>query len=60
MNYNKLIDEFNNWISQRLESFQLNDDVYINYIHGIFEEEGTPIQEKVEGILEFLIAATVC
>ena len=53
------MEEFNNWLSSALESLSLNDEAYVGYIGGIMEEDTSTTDEKVEGIVDFLQAATV-
>jgi hypothetical protein len=51
--------DFETWLGGALEPFGLNDEVYVSYVQGIMEEPTTPVEEKIEGIVEFLSSATV-
>lgn len=50
---------FNEWLNSNLETIGLNDEVYSSYVQGIMEEQTSTTEEKVEGIIDFLQAATV-
>lgn len=51
--------EFEKWLNEALAPLGLNDEVYVNYVQGIMEESTTPVDDKIEGIVDFLAAATV-
>jgi hypothetical protein len=54
-----IIKQFVDWLGPALDKFSLNDEVYTGYIQGIMEEQTSTIDEKAEGIVDFLAAATV-
>lgn len=50
---------FLQWLEHHLNTLQLGDDVFVEYIHGMLDEESMSAEEKVESIETFLAAAAV-
>ena len=49
---------FDSWLSEKLRSLQLDEDVFLDYLKGVLEEDSTS-EEKVETIDNILQGATV-
>ena len=49
---------YDSWLSEKLRSLQLDEDVFVDYLKGVLEEDSTS-EEKVETIDNILQGATV-
>ena len=49
---------YDSWLSEKLRSLQLDEDVFLDYLKGVLEEDSTS-EEKVETIDNILQGATV-
>lgn len=54
--YDKVITD---WLKNHLQTFDLTDVVYFDYVFGIIQEDSTTDEDKLTGIMEFLSSATV-
>lgn len=52
--------EFSTWLQAHLDSVELGDEVFVDYVTNILREDSMDKEEKASSIQTFLEAAAVC
>jgi len=51
---------FHVWLAKKIKTLNLDEEIYLEYIKGVFEENGDEEEETKETLVEILSGVLVC